>query len=201
MKHCGLSYGGAIELQSFNAVSVAHQLTVLKLATARNIVDATAGNGRDTLFLAQNSGAQAMITAFDIQKTALNKTRQLLTEHRLMEKVRLIADSHANVARHVTEAVDIAVFNLGYLPGGSHEISTNADSTLAAVQQLIALLGAGGLISLIAYPGYPAGHAEHSVLQQYFLQLQPKIFTVSCWQMINHTGKAPVFYLIEKVRS
>lgn len=190
-----------IKLQLFNAVRVAHQLITGRLATAQYIVDATAGNGRDTLFLAQHSAAEAVITAFDIQETALTKTRQLLEKHRLAEKVHLILDSHANIARHVTKPVDLAVFNLGYLPGGSHAISTHASSTLEAVQQLMELLGAGGIISLIAYPGYPEGLAEHSVLQEYFLRLAPNLITVSCWQMINHTGNPPVLYIIEKVRS
>lgn len=197
----GQNYGGAISLQVFSILNITRYLLVNKLKAASNIVDATAGNGRDTLFLAQNSPADATIWAFDIQEAALQKTKQLLIDHQLISKVQLILDSHAHIGRHVTGPVDLAMFNLGYLPGASHEITTNYLSTIEAVQQVLDILNVGGVISIVAYPGHAEGCQENNSLQRFFLELPANIFTVNQWQIINHVNSPPVFYLIEKVRS
>lgn len=201
MKHYGQNCGGAISLQVFSILNITRYLLVNKLKTATNIVDATAGNGRDTLFLAQNSSADATIWAFDIQEAALHKTKQLLIDHQLISKVQLILDSHIHIGRHITGSIDLAMFNLGYLPGASHEITTNYLSTIEAVQQVLDILNVGGVISIVAYPGHAEGCQENDALQRFFLELPANIFTVNQWQIINHVNSPPVFYLIEKVRS
>lgn len=200
-KHCGQNYGGAISLQVFNILNVTRYLLINKVKAASNIVDATAGNGRDTLFLAQNSPADATVWAFDIQEAALQKTKQLLIDHQLISKVQLILDSHAHISRHISGSVDLAMFNLGYLPGASHQITTNYLSTIEAVRQILDILSVGGVISLVAYPGHAEGCQENIALQRFFLELPANIFTVNQWQIINHVSSPPVFYLIEKVRS
>ena len=54
-----------------NSIQLAHCLLKDRLNEAKIIVDATAGNGNDTLFLAQNALNNAQIYAFDIQKEAI----------------------------------------------------------------------------------------------------------------------------------
>ena len=201
MRRYGQNYGGEINLQVVNVVYVAHCLLKNKLTGASNIVDATAGKGKDTLFLAQNSGLDAEIWAFDIQESALDVTKRLLEQHHVSNKVRLILDSHANIHQYIKKPIDIAMFNLGYLPGGSHDVATHSSSTLEAVEQVLRLLNHGGLLSLVAYPGHEEGQRENTLLQQVFSGLPTRCFTVSKWEMINHFNKPPIFYLIEKVRN
>ena len=106
------------------AVTMAERLLKDKLVGAKCAVDATCGNGHDTLLLAKTSPRDAIIWAFDIQPVALANTQKLLAEHHLAEKVRLIESCHSHIAEYVHEPVDVAMFNLGYLPGGEISLTT-----------------------------------------------------------------------------
>ena len=45
------------------------------------VIDATAGNGHDTLFLAENVGPDGRVLAFDVQAVAIDSTRRRPTGH------------------------------------------------------------------------------------------------------------------------
>jgi 16S rRNA C1402 N4-methylase RsmH len=189
---------GECLMQTISAIDAAHELLKKKLQTALTIVDATAGNGNDTLFLAQNSLESAHIYAFDIQTSALDKTAEIVELYR--NKVQLILDSHVNIEKYVVTRIDVAMFNLGYLPGGDHAITTQADSTMEAVTKIIDCLATNGLLAITTYPGHEEGLLEYNQLVEYLRSLPMQEFTVACYSMLNHTIKAPVLYLIEKVR-
>ena len=80
-----------------NAVMAARQHLVPVLPTARCVVDATAGNGNDTLFLCQQTPADCRIFAFDIQLAAIRSATDLIARHGFLEKVRLLNADHAQV--------------------------------------------------------------------------------------------------------
>ena len=65
--------------------------------------------------------------------------------------VTLIEDSHANLARYVSESIGLIVFNLGYLPGGDKQRATQTETTLAALQAALDKLTIGGLLSVTMY--------------------------------------------------
>ena len=50
------------------------------IVPGETVVDATAGNGNDTLFLAEYVGENGHVFAFDIQQAALESTAQRLGE-------------------------------------------------------------------------------------------------------------------------
>jgi hypothetical protein len=185
-------------MQTFNAIKLAHSLLSARLSVAQCVVDATAGNGKDTLFLASSTPSNAIVWAFDIQEVALATTEKILTAYHLEDKVHLILDSHVRAADYVCEPVDVAMFNLGYLPGVSHHIRTKPQSTVLALQQIVNLLPVGGLISVVAYPKYEAGQHEHHAVREFLSGLPVTYFTVGCWSMVNHTNDSPVLYVIEK---
>ena len=182
------------------AVQLVHYLLKEYLPGAKCILDGTAGNGHDTLFLAKHSPDDAVIWTFDIQELALTNTRKLLTVHALENKIRYILDNHANVKRHIPASLDLAVFNLGYLPGGCHMITTCTDTTLKAVAEVLSLLRTGGVVSIIAYPGHAAGKEEQTALETFLSELPQEKFSVGSWQMLNQVNSPPVVYIIEKVR-
>ena len=62
------------------------------------VVDATMGNGDYTLFLAELTGPEGLVYAFDIQEGALESTGKLLAEHKVRERVKLFCRSHADLA-------------------------------------------------------------------------------------------------------
>lgn len=187
-------------MQTLNAIRLAQELLLPKVACAHCIVDGTAGNGKDTLFLAQNSPEHGMVYAFDIQESAIEKSRKRVIEHHLENKVQLILDSHVNIRTYISSPIDVAMFNLGYLPGNCHETMTMADSTIRALTDVVGQLSVGGIISIVAYPGHQHGQEENQAVRSYVMTLPPEQFTVVCLDMINHGKQPPILYLIEKVR-
>ena len=114
-----------------NVHTITDSIIVNHIEANSIIVDATAGNGNDTLKLARLVGNEGKIYAFDIQKSAIEKTRELLLNEGLYgNNVELIEDSHSNVDLHVKENIDFAIMNLGYLPGGDKSIFTKSESTI-----------------------------------------------------------------------
>lgn len=186
---------------TLSAVKMSHMLLGAKVANAKCVVDATAGNGKDTLFLALNTPEQCRIWAFDIQQQALSNAEFLLKKYELHKKVTFVLDSHANILNYVKEPVDIAMFNLGYLPGGTHDIVTEPESTIQALTNLISHSAVGGIISVVAYPGHPGGRDEHEAVREYLTSLPQRNYTVASWSMVNQINNPPVLYIIEKVRS
>lgn len=131
------------------------------------MLDATAGNGHDTAFLAELAGKYGMVLAVDRQEEALARTAALLRERNLQHRVRLACADHADMAAWLTRQMadpearlDLAVFNLGFLPGADKRIATSAATTLAALNSVWEWLRPGGLLSVHAYSGHPGGAEE-----------------------------------------
>ncbi|WP_371370796.1 class I SAM-dependent methyltransferase [Sporomusa aerivorans] len=184
-----------------NAVRMAHQFILPRLANARTVVDATAGNGNDTLFLAENTPDATTVFAFDIQQQGLSKTETLLTGRNLRHKVRLILDSHSHLNKYLHQQLDAVMFNLGYLPGSDHKLSTNPATTIEAAHQALQLLNIGGVMTIAVYPGYEHGRLECQAVYEYLAILNQKVFSVACWSMVNQKNNPPLLYVIEKIRS
>lgn len=136
-------------------------------------IDATAGNGYDTEFLAKCVGPGGCVWAFDIQQQAIAATEHRLTQLRLTQRqefeggigeVKLIQRSHAEMAevlpKEVVGQVSAVMFNLGYLPGGDKAVTTVAAETLAALAIALNVLAPQGLMTVMLYPGHPAGEIE-----------------------------------------
>jgi predicted methyltransferase len=139
----------------------AHETVRDVIRPGETVVDATVGNGHDTLLLAQTVGAEGMVYGFDVQEEALHATRRRLLEAGIGEgRVRLIQAGHEEMADHVRGPVGAVMFNLGYLPGGDHARTTRVPTTLCALQQAISLLRRGGVISVVCYRGHPGGMEE-----------------------------------------
>ena len=110
------------------------------------VADATMGNGHDTLFLAELVGPEGHVDAFDIQEGALKSTAELLEAHGLQSRVTLFRRSHAEIAEAVSGNLSAVVFNLGWLPGGDHAVTTRCESTRTAILAALELLRPGGVL-------------------------------------------------------
>ncbi len=139
--------------------------------TGETVIDATAGNGHDTRFLAERVGLTGRVYAFDIQLHALQQTANALPLD-LRDVVTLLHHDHAllDEVLPVSDRGKIAavMFNLGYLPGGDHEIVTRSASTRRALAAAVQWLRPGGLLSVIAYPGHPGGAEETRAVSEWF---------------------------------
>ncbi|WP_303691671.1 tRNA (mnm(5)s(2)U34)-methyltransferase [Megamonas hypermegale] len=184
-----------------NSVQISHTLLKAALDRAQIVVDATAGNGNDTLFLAQNARRSTVIYAFDIQAQALCHARKKMHEFFKRDdiEVNFIHASHDEVAQYVNGSIDLAVFNLGYLPGGDHAVTTKCETTLNALKIMLEKLRRGGHIAVVVYPGHAEGLKESQLIKDFAASLAKKYFTVGWYQMINHNNNAPALCWIEKV--
>lgn len=63
------------------------------VSAGETVIDATAGNGYDTLFLAKLVGESGKVFSFDVQQEAIDSTKAKLEEAKL-ENVSLILDGH-----------------------------------------------------------------------------------------------------------
>lgn len=139
----------------------AHRELAAVLRPGDLAVDATAGNGHDTVFLAERVGESGRVIAFDIQAAAIESSRARVIAQGLEKRVSFIHGSHGTLLDHVAAgSVAAVVFNLGYLPGGDHSLITQEAETLLALDRAWESLKADGLLAIVCYPGHPGGDRE-----------------------------------------
>lgn len=158
------------------------------------LVDATCGNGNDTLSLAKMSPSK--LYAFDLQKEAIQQTKNRLEDENLSDKVVFIQDSHENIEKYISEPVKAFVFNLGYLPGSNKNITTNPSSTFKAVASCLKLLKRNGIIAITMYSGHPSGKEEKDKLLSFAETLDKGIYHCAYINMINQPNNPPEILLI-----
>lgn len=165
------------------------------------VVDATMGNGHDTLFLAQLVGELGKVLAYDIQEEALKHTAQRLQEANCKKQVHLLLKGHQHIGDDLNELsspISAAMFNLGYLPGGDKEIVTIPETTIQALYGIRQHLKAGGLITLVVYSGHEQGKHEKKVLLQEVSSWNQKEYQVLKYQFINQRNHPPFLIAIHK---
>ncbi len=158
------------------------------------VIDATVGNGHDTLFLAQLVGSTGRVYGFDIQVEAVERTRLVLAQEGLASRVDLLAQCHSEIETHVSGEIAAAMFNLGYLPNGNKLIITQEKSTLEALQQCLELLRPQGIITIMCYPGHEGGASEASAVEEWARSLEVPQFLVM--RMAPHNPRNPAPYLL-----
>ncbi|HBS92399.1 MAG TPA: hypothetical protein DG577_07380 [Firmicutes bacterium] len=178
-------------------VAASHFFVARHVRPGDTVVDATAGNGHDTLFLAKLTGPGGRVHAFDIQKKALANTRALLEKNGLEQRVSLHLDSHKNMPVHVSGPVRAIMFNLGYLPGGDQELVTVPDDTVAALSGSLGVLAKGGIISVATYSGHQGGSQEEEAVAAWCNGLSPREYTVMKLRVLNKENNPPMLWLIK----
>lgn len=163
-------------------------------------IDMTAGNGHDTLFLAELVG-DGHVYAFDVQEEAVTATRQRLEEAGISERVSVIHDSHhtvRTVVENETRPITAAVFNLGYLPGSDKTVTTTGETTIDALRQLQDVMAIGGVIVVVIYHGHDSGKVERDEVLAYVESLDQKQAGVLRYGFINQVNHPPFIIAIEK---
>ncbi|WP_079913564.1 class I SAM-dependent methyltransferase [Paenibacillus sp. 32352] len=187
-------------------LSFAHKLIQERVAPGETVVDATAGNGVDTVFLAKCVGPRGTVHAFDIQEQAL-----LLTEQRVAKEVpggssvQLHLRSHALLKDTLPIAahghVGAVMFNLGYLPGADQETITKPESTIPALQSALDVLRAGGILTIALYTGHEGGGLEAEAVHQWVEQLPQQQYQVLEYRFLNRHNSPPYLLAVEKRQS
>ncbi len=150
-------------------VDRAHELLGEALSEGDIAIDATAGNGHDVAFLAEQVGSSGMVYAFDLQNEAIEATARLLKE-KGVENVELHQCGHERMDEvlppEVLGQVAAVTFNLGYLPGGDKSVVTQTTTTRLALRTAMDLLRPGGLLVVVAYRGHPGGPEECAAVRE-----------------------------------
>lgn len=170
-----------------------HSIIKSQAESGGTYIDATMGNGHDTLFLCQMAGDKGSVWAFDIQKQALEATKALLAEHGYGKNAYLIKDGHENMDRYFApQTADVICFNFGYLPGGDHAIATKAQTSVTAVRKGLEILKSGGMMSLCIYSGGDTGFEEKERILEYVKGLSPREYTVIVNEYYNRGNCPPM---------
>lgn len=179
-------------------ITFGHELLEKVVQKGEVAIDATCGNGNDTLFLSKLVGEKGHIYAFDIQKQAIENTKKMLEEHGQYH-VTYVQDSHVYIDQYVKEeAIGGAIFNLGYLPRSDKTIITKPDSTILALEKILAKLKKGGLCVLVIYSGHPGGKEEKDAVLSYATHLDQRNYTVLQYRFINMVNDPPFTIAIYK---
>lgn len=164
-------------------------------------IDATVGNGFDTLLLSQLVGERGRVFGIDLQSEALERTTARLAVTNV-ENVTLLCGSHADLDKLLPREhhgrVSAVMFNLGYLPRGNKAITTSTQSTLLAINKSVEVLRPGGVISIVAYTGRAVGLEETKAVEGLlFDAVFRKQCTVALPPTRAHAGP-PRHYLVTK---
>lgn len=180
----------------------AHDLLAKALPHGGIAVDATMGNGHDTLYLTQLVGPNGHVYAFDIQAQALTNTALRLSAAGLESRASLYLTGHENVEAiiptHHHGKIQAAIFNLGYLPGSDQQLVTTPQTTIEAINKLLNMLAPNGIIILVVYHGHEGGQIERDALLDFVAQLASYHFSVLKYQFFTPKNNAPFLLVIER---
>ncbi|ANE46311.1 SAM-dependent methyltransferase [Paenibacillus swuensis] len=200
-------------------LSFAHALIRERLRPGELAIDATVGNGVDTLFLCETVGPKGTVYGFDVQPQALESASLRLAArgHGRVgaggsnavgagsgcTKVHLLLRSHAELLRAVPEeehgTAGAVMFNLGYLPGADRAVVTAPASTLPALAAALTLLRRGGVATIALYTGHEGGAAEAEAVAAWAAMLPQSQYRVLQYQFLNQKNAPPYLIAIEKV--
>jgi len=212
-----------------NLLELAHASIQRAVTPGSLVIDATAGNGHDTLFLARLAGPTGLVLAFDIQPEALEKTREALEQARLAERVRLFLTGHENIAHclqgnamppstgqlaasltaktppdpalYLTAKPQVraAMFNLGFLPNSEKEIATRPSTTLAALIGLLPAMLPGAVLSIHCYSGHDGGKEESKAVLDWAVRQPEEAWRVYRYETLNKNRGPENLILMERL--
>lgn len=176
--------------------SLAQQAVAAVLEPGDLAVDATLGNGHDTLFMARCIAPHGRVFGFDVQPAALSSARARLAAAGLERLAELELCGHERMRERLPAAwhgrVAAVMFNLGYLPGADKTLVTRAETTLAALDQALALLRPGGLVSLLLYRGHAGAGDEVAAVEDWLGRLDGAL------RLSSHPSPGPMLHLVSR---
>ncbi|MGX7173276.1 class I SAM-dependent methyltransferase [Enterococcus ratti] len=182
------------------ALNFSHALLSEILEPGDQVIDATMGNGYDTLFMAKIVGKNGHVYSFDIQKKALLSTKRKLEEQELTNCVSLFLQGHETLGDtlSVKQPIKAGIFNLGYLPKSDKSIITLPETTKLAMKEILKRLVPRGRMIIVVYYGHTGGKAEMDMVQKFCQNLPQEQYNVLKYQFINQKNHPPILYCVEK---
>lgn len=181
--------------------ALAHAIVREHVDAGAIVVDATAGNGYDTLFLAELVGDAGKVYALDVQPEAIASTASRLPPER-RDRVELLLADHSALSDLIPSSeqgqVQAVMFNLGYLPGGEKSKTTRLESTAPALESAWEMLAEGGVLSVMAYPGHPGGAEEAEGVEQFVTELSRRGMHPEAHRGSGDRMRSPVLHVVKK---
>ena len=171
---------------------ISHLLLSNHIKQGDLVIDATCGNGYDTLFLATLVGNNGVVHAYDIQEQAIINAKNLTKD---FNNIIFHHESHENINYENIKAV---IFNLGYLPKGDKSITTTYESTKNIIMKLVESYNVNKnmLILIVVYVGHIEGNKESTWLEEFTSSLDTSYMCCK-YQPINQHN-SPYILTIEK---
>lgn len=149
------------------------------------IVDATSGNGYDTLYFASRV---KKIYAFDIQENAIKEAKERTKE---FNNINFILDGHQNIDKYILDKLDLVIFNLGYLPNSDKTITTLFETTKIAIEKSLKLLKPKKSIIITFYPGTKIGKEESEKILLFLENIDKNKADIFVHKLINKPNNPP----------
>ncbi|MBP2118994.1 SAM-dependent methyltransferase [Cohnella lubricantis] len=204
---------------------MAHRWVAERAEPGSIVVDATAGGGVDTLFLARTIGPGGHVYAFDVQEAALELTRERLDAEAAavaaanaqgserqpaspgrrggLAPVTLLHAGHERMAELIAPEhhgrVRAVMFNLGYLPaeGSDRDVMTRPETTLGAMNAALGLLAPRGVLTAVVYPGHDGGDLEAAAVGEWTAALPASVAQTVLYRFPQKPD-APYLLALEK---
>ncbi|HKL48943.1 MAG TPA: class I SAM-dependent methyltransferase [Desulfuromonadales bacterium] len=190
----------------------AHEFVREVLGEGDLAVDLTAGNGHDTLMLAEAVGPTGQVVAFDVQQAAVERTSERLNAAGIAfrriegidrlepkDRVGLFLADHARFAACLPRPPQAVLANLGYLPGSDRTVATRPATTRAALEAAFESLAVGGRVAVVVYVSHDGAALEADTVDALVRQLP-----ADCWQVLEmravNRPEAPYLIVAQKDR-
>jgi hypothetical protein len=168
------------------------------------VIDATCGNGHDSVFLAKrvlsatdDGLCRGMLYCIDIQASAIQTTSQALRTLLSpveMTGVRFMHQSHVIFPSDISlRSVRAVIYNLGYLPGSDKSVITHAGDTVQSIRNALELVCVSGMVCVTCYRGHGGGPEETQAVAGLARSLPPSTWSVYLHEPANRPV-SPVVY-------
>ncbi len=187
-------------MQNYQITNWVHHFIEDHVQAGDICMDATMGNGNDTVLLSKLVGEKGRVIAFDIQQMALDNTERKLEQENCSNNYKLVLESHERMGEYAEkDSVSCITFNLGYLPGGDHNKATKGESSIRAIETGLSLLKKKGLMTVCIYSGGDSGFEEKETVLAYLKALDSKKYLVIISEYANRPNNPPIPVLIVKM--
>ena len=164
-------------------------------------IDATMGNGHDTAWLCELVGERGKVYAFDVQQEAVDRTAVRLEQAGFRQRAELFCLGHEHMAEAIHQQADAIVFNLGWLPGAEHGVTTQTSTTLLAVEAALSLLKEEAVMTICIYPGHEEGTRELHALLDWAAKLDDRRYDAMIKCYVNQPNDPPRMLAIRKKKT